>query len=103
MRTAITLAVALAASGCAARSEPARIISTSWSAVEALTTGTEVEVVLDGGEVRSGRVHAVTADTLTVWERRGAAAIPRLPIARVSVRTANGTARGPGFVKTTLG
>ena len=89
-------------SGCAAHHVPERIISTSWATVRALAPGTEVGVALDNDEVHYGRVSDVTADTLTIWERRGADAIPRPKISRLAVRMSTGTSRAPNVVKWSL-
>lgn len=64
--------------------------------------GTDLAVALDDETVRHGRVSEVTATTLTLWERHGADAIPRGSIARVAQRIDRGTARGPGFLRSTL-
>ena len=86
-------------SGCAARTAPVRIISTEWSTVQALSPGTDVTIVIDGGEVRHGRLRETTSDTLTLWERHGAAIIPRARIARVAVRTSTGATKTPNVIR----
>jgi len=76
--------------------------------VRALAPGTDVGVALDplgprgNDEVRYGRVRDVTDSTLTIWERHGAAVIPRDRIARLAIRTATGTSRAPNVIKWSL-
>jgi hypothetical protein len=85
--------------GCAAhQAPPPRTISTAWRTVEALKPGTEVGVRLDNGEVRNGRVREVSAQALTLWERKGAAVIPRAGIERLATRRAIGTTKWPNVV-----
>jgi hypothetical protein len=67
-----------------------------------LAPGTEVAVAVDGGSTRYGRVHDITANTLTVWERHGADAIARNRIERVAVRLPGRATHAPGFLKTTI-
>jgi hypothetical protein len=78
------------------------MISTDWATVLAIPAGTDVSVVLDGDEVHRGRVREVTANTLTLWERRGADAIPRPRIGRISQRFDRGATQAPRIVRTTI-
>jgi hypothetical protein len=98
----ICLAVALAASACAAHRVPDRIISTDWATIQALPEGTEVTAALDGEEVRRGRIREVTSSTMTLWERHGPQVIPRARIAHVAERIASAPSRGRTFMRTTM-
>jgi hypothetical protein len=103
MWRAIGLATALAASGCAARHVPDRIISTDWAAVTSLPPRTDLSVFLDDDTVNHGRLEHVDATALTIWERNGAATIPRPRVARVATRTPKAASRAHSFLKATLG
>ena len=67
----------------------------AWRTVEALSPGTEVGVRLEDEEVHYGRVHDVSAEALTLWERKGAAVIPRARIERLATRQLVGTSKWP--------
>jgi hypothetical protein len=92
----------VAASGCAARTAPVRLVSTDWSAVTSLPIDTNVSVVLDGDDVRHGRVRGATASTLTLWEHHDAEVLPRADIVLVSRRIEIGTTRTPHTIKGAL-
>ena len=70
--------------------------------MRALAPGTDVGVALDDDEVRYGRIREITDSALTIWERHGAAVIPRNRIARLAVRTSMGTSRTPNVIKWSL-
>ena len=67
----------------------------AWRTVEALSPGTEVGVLLQDRVVHYGRLHDVSAESLTLWERKGAAVIPRAPVERLATRQLVGTTKWP--------
>jgi hypothetical protein len=81
---------------------PVRIISTDWATVRALAPGTDVGVLLQGGEVRYGRVNDVSGEALTLWEPKGRSIVARARIDRLAVRRLLGAARAPRILQTAL-
>ena len=102
MRASLWLCLLVIATGCAANRVAVRIISTDWAAVTALAPGTDVGVLVDGGEVHYGRVNEVTSAGMTLWEPRGLRVLPRARVERLAIRTPIGTARAPRIIETAL-
>ena len=62
-----------------------------------------MEVLVGKGDVRDGRVHEITDQSLTLWEPGGPDRLSRGNVRRVALRISTGRSRVPGALKTAIG